>query len=194
MIAAGDKALLLLPVWLMGVALQRSGSLRIFSSYFNVTIALAAVPVFMWLSGQYFVARSITTYIAGPWIVQQLAGAGVFWLDWALGASMMMHLAGICVVSNRMPLEWIEKPVRWCAGISFAAYLIHMPMLRFCAAFLPKDQGLLAIALTSLVIATLGREMERSKDGWRRILNYGVDAFLRLIAPPAASADAPSLK
>jgi peptidoglycan/LPS O-acetylase OafA/YrhL len=174
---AGHKALLLLPIWLMGVALQRWRPLRrlgprtgaaVFAGSFVIIAAIL-------LSG---ISQPLTHVMegwVGPWIYRQLAQARIFWFDWVLGALFTAHLAGARVVMAHVPIERIAAPIRACAGVSFAAYLFHVPLLDFAAAFLRPDQGWLAIALTLLVIATLGRLAERSKSSWRRAL----DAFSR---------------
>jgi peptidoglycan/LPS O-acetylase OafA/YrhL len=59
--------------------------------------------------------------------------------------------------------------------VSFAAYLMHMPLYHLWAAFLPADQGWLAIGLTLAAIAALGHQVERSKRWWRQNLDRLVD-------------------
>ncbi len=170
---AGHKGLLLLPIWLMGVALQRSRTIRQLP---------VAVDVALWIGGLLTVAWVLATMpynsaidamarFAGPWIFKQLAQARVFWLDWALGLAVAAHLVGARTILTRVPIERIATPVRWCAGVSFVAYLFHMPLLELWAAFLPANQGWLAIALTLAVIAGLGAPVERSKRWWRRQLD-----------------------
>jgi peptidoglycan/LPS O-acetylase OafA/YrhL len=169
---AGHKALLLLPIWLMGVALQRARPLRlgarmgaaVFAGSF---VAIAAIL----LSGVSLPLTHAMEHWVGPWLYRQLAQARLFWFDWLLGALFAAHLAGARVVLARVPLERIAAPVRACAGVSFATYLFHVPLLDCLAAFLPQDQGWLAILLTFCVIATLGRLAERSKFRWRRALD-----------------------
>lgn len=134
-------------------------------------------------------AIAITTRVVGAWLFRQLAGARVFWFDWLFGLAIAAHLLGARVVVNRLPVEWIAKPVRWCAGVSFAAYLFHMPLLHLCAAFLPADQGWLAIALTLAAIAVLGPPVERSKRWWRRQLDRAAGLLIatlpkRMLASP----------
>jgi peptidoglycan/LPS O-acetylase OafA/YrhL len=169
---AGHKALLLLPVWLMGVALQRSRSLRrlglgtgaaVFAGSF---LAIAAIL----LSGVSLPLSHVMQGWVGPFLYRQLAQARLFWFDWLLGALFAAHLAGARTVMAHVPLERIAAPVRACAGVSFAAYLFHVPLLDVCAAFLPPDQGWLGIIVTLGVIATLGRQAERTKPWWRQTL------------------------
>jgi peptidoglycan/LPS O-acetylase OafA/YrhL len=172
-VLAGHKALLLLPIWLMGVALQRSRWLR--SPGPGESVALFAgscvIIAALLLAGVSQPLTHIMEGWVGPFIYRQLAQARLFWFDWLLGALFAAHLAGARRVMASVPLDRIAAPVRACAGVSFAAYLFHVPVLDFWAAFLPQSQGWLAIALTLAVIATLGAAAEHSKPWWRRTLD-----------------------
>jgi peptidoglycan/LPS O-acetylase OafA/YrhL len=170
---SGHKGLLLLPIWLMGVALQRSRTIRLLPAGGNIALWLGGLIFVAWvmLSHAYDPAIEAMARFAGPWIFRQLAQARVFWFDWLFGLAIAAHLLGARTASDYLPLEWIARPVRWCAGISFAAYLFHMPLLTLFAAFLPASQGWAAIGLTLAVIALLGPPVERSKRWWRARLD-----------------------
>ena len=185
---AGHKALLLLPVWLLGVALQRSQMLRRLGPAANATLWAGSLLAVVWIivSRAYDAPTAMTEHIVSPWIFLQLAQARAFWFDWVFGLVVAAHLLGARTVASWLPLERIAVPVRWCAGVSFAAYLFHMPLLHFWAAFLAPHQGWLAISLTFAVIAALGRPVERSKRWWRRQLDQALDLLLTRVKPTAA--------
>jgi peptidoglycan/LPS O-acetylase OafA/YrhL len=175
-ILSGHKALLLLPVWLMGVALQRSELLRRWPAWADVGL---------WLGGLLFVASvlAMRAYdvpieamqrLVSPWIHEQLAQARVFWFDWIVGLAVAAHLLRARRVSAWLQMRAIARQVGWCASVSFAAYLFHQPLLFLCAAFLSRDQGRLAIALTLGAIAVLGPPVERRKHWWRHMLGTAV--------------------
>jgi peptidoglycan/LPS O-acetylase OafA/YrhL len=179
-ILAGHKALLLMPIWLMGVALQRSSDLRRLATPGRSAVLFAgacSLIACILLRGGYVPPTHAMQALASPWLYKQLAQARVFWFDWLVGALVTAHLLGARAIVSRLPLEHIAAPVRWCAGVSFAAYLFHVPLLDLCAAFLPKSQGLLALALTLAVIGTLGRFVERSKRWWRRRIGSAADVI-----------------
>jgi peptidoglycan/LPS O-acetylase OafA/YrhL len=166
---AGQKALLLLPIWLMGVVLQRSQRLQRLS----VTTAAA-----IWSGSVMIITLILATHVYNPaihfaesmtnqWIMTHLGQARVFWLDWLLGLAVAANLLGARVLVVHVPLERFAGPIRWCASISFAAYLFHLPLLYFCGAFLPRDAGVLAIGLTLIAIALLGPWVEGTKRWWR---------------------------
>jgi peptidoglycan/LPS O-acetylase OafA/YrhL len=183
-VLAGFKALLLLPIWLMGVALQRSQSLRRFGR---------PAMLALWLTGTAAVGAVLYGHLydppiqamaatVSPWIFRQLAQARVFWFDWLFGLAVAANLLGARVMAPRLPLRRIAPAIRWCAGVSFAAYLFHMPLLYLCASFLPRSQGWVAITLTLLVIGVLGPAVERSKGWWKRTLTTVAATPWRLAA------------
>ena len=186
---AGHKALLLLPIWLMGVALQRAWTLRQLPSMANVALWAAGLLVGGWIlaTHAYNPVIAAMKHFVGPWVFTQLAQARVFWFDWVFGLAVAAHLLGARTVVARLPLERAAAPIQWCAGVSFAAYLFHMPLLQMWAAFLPMDQGWLAIALTLAVIALLGPPVERSKRWWRRMLD-NIAGALPIFGPTKLSA------
>lgn len=169
---AGHKGLLLFPVWLMGVALQRVPVIRRHPAWVDLALWAGGLLVMAWivLTRAYDPAIAAMQNAVTPWFFTQLAQARVFWLDWLFGFAVAAHLLGARQVASWLPLERIAVSSKWCAGVSFAAYLFHFPLLHLWAAFLPPDKGWLAIALTLAVIGVLGPPAERSKGAWRRLL------------------------
>jgi peptidoglycan/LPS O-acetylase OafA/YrhL len=124
----------------------------------------------------------------GPWAMTELAQARVFWFDWLFGLAVAAHFLGARALVARFGLRRIAKPIRWCAGISFAAYLLHPPILTLTAAFLPKTAGITGIILTLLAIAVLGPPIERSKHQWRRYLTVQMDWIISFASKRGGSA------
>jgi peptidoglycan/LPS O-acetylase OafA/YrhL len=170
---SGHKGLLLLPVWLMGVMLQRNPGLRRHSAPLDGALWLISLLLIGWImiGRVYDPAIEWMKSETAPWLFEQLAQSRVFWLDWLLGLLVAVHLLAARRVSQWLPLELIATPAHWCAGVSFAIYLFHYPLLHLSAAFLPVNQGWLAIGITLAIIALLGPPAERSKTLWRGWLN-----------------------
>ncbi len=181
---SGFKAILLLPIWLMGVALHRWRAARAIGLWPTVAVTVAGTAVIVWvLSGRTYDAPSdFMRTLTGPWAVHHLAQVKVFWLDWILGIAVTASLFGARRLAGLLPLSRIAPAIRWCAGISFAAYLFHMPLLHLWASFLPPSQGWLAIFLTLSIIALLGPPTERGKRAWQNALT-GVAGHLSGIRP-----------
>jgi hypothetical protein len=170
---SGFKALLLFPIWLMGVALYRWSTLQQLGRTTTLGLCAAGTAAVAWV----LAARGYTGPIeimqarVSPWVFNQLDQARVFWFDWCMGLAVAASLFGAREFARYLPLTAIAPAIKWCAGISFAAYLFHMPLLHLCAAFLPRAQGWLAVSLTLGVIALLGTPVERSKRWWQHQLS-----------------------
>jgi hypothetical protein len=93
---AGFKALLLLPIWIMGVALQRARPLRGLGPRTSVALFVGAFVILaiILVSGVSLPLTHVMKGWVGPWIYKQLAQARIFWFDWLLGALFAAHLAG----------------------------------------------------------------------------------------------------
>lgn len=190
LLIGGHKAILLAPIWLMGVALQRWQPLRRLP---------APAGAALWGGALALVVLTLATHVyngpialerdaISPWLWHQLAEARVFWFDWLFGLIVAAHLVGARSVAPWLGLERIARPIRFCAGISFAAYLFHDPLLRLAAACMPNHL-FLAIALTLAAIAVLGPAAEHSKAWWRRqLMRLAAKAgFIALPALPGAA-------
>ena len=197
LLLGGHKAILLLPIWLMGVALQRSRIIRRLPAWADAALWAASLLViaFVLATRFYDIPIALAQRLTPAWVWTQLAQARVFWFDWIFGLAVAAHLLGARTVSAWLPLERIAKPVRWCAGISFATYLFHEPLLHFWGAFLRQDQGGLAIALTFAAIAVLGPPVEHSRLWWRRTLSRIAQRIgANLGGPRPGSAKPPAFK
>ena len=172
LLLSGHKGILLFPVWMMGVNLQKTSSLR------NHSVATDAL---LWLTSLILISTIMLERLfdpimrfvienTNPWLMTQLAQARAFPLDWMFGLLVTAHLLASRRIAEFLPLKRLEKPARWCAGVSFAVYLFHAPLLHLTASFLNPNQGWLAIALTLAAISVLGPPAESSKRQWRRWL------------------------
>lgn len=165
----GFKGLLLLPVWLTGVALHRGVGIRRQEGPSALAMFAAGGAIFIWLTvlGPYGQIQAVNVRVLGPWLAHELDQARLFWFDWISSAAIALHIAGAGAVVDRLPLARIARFIRWCASISFSAYLFHEPLLHLCAAFLPREYGLAAMGITAVTIAAIGPVVERTKGAWR---------------------------
>ena len=79
----GHKGLLLLPVWLMGVALQRAPALRRHPAWVDGLLWAGGLGFMGWvvMTRAYDPAIHVMQDAVSPWVFKQLAEARVFWLD-----------------------------------------------------------------------------------------------------------------
>jgi peptidoglycan/LPS O-acetylase OafA/YrhL len=125
---AGPNALLLLPVWLVGIALARLPQAR-------------AIPP---LPGTLLVSLALISLAAVPLAEMPLHHALRAVVPWAMGYSLYalsdlllaiaiaLGFAGLrAATADGAPwLETVAGPVRYCASFSFSLYLLHWPILK----------------------------------------------------------------
>ncbi|MEK8034847.1 acyltransferase [Ideonella sp. DXS29W] len=169
----GPKILLLLPVWLLGVWAYRYS---------------ARVPLGAGQGGLLFVG-SIAGYLAfrlngGPdellefskelfgteFLYDKLSWSRKFLSSYVIGACVAANFVGAVALARRLPRlpVWMEQPIRYCAGFTFALYLMHYPLLQFFAALTVavglEPYRLAVVGLGPLaVVWLLGGSIERQK-------------------------------
>ena len=125
---AGPKIILLLPVWLLGVAAWRWRT---------------ALPAGL---GAPMIAASVAGFIALEAIGGQhsFLHPGSRWLppefsayDYILGAIVALFIVGLANARLPMPAGWLNRMVHALAGTTFGLYLLHFPLLNFFATVVP---------------------------------------------------------
>jgi peptidoglycan/LPS O-acetylase OafA/YrhL len=166
----GPKIQLLLPIWLLGVALywfRPKGS-----ALLGWTLAGTAVVLFV-------LAKSFQlSQLARPLndVLPFRIGQSFFFLwQYAVGFLVTTHLVGMRMVTLRWPAG-VERTIRRLAGQTFSLYLFHLPIMNFLAVALPMGwgawwRGAANIVLTLLACHLLSRVTEARKDVWARALD-----------------------
>lgn len=125
---AGLKIVLLLPVWLLGVAAYRwprrldpHTALRLF--ILTVIVGLA----YYWFDCSVMIRSAVQR--AAPGLLQNLHGSDLFLGDYLLG---LIVAANFIAAASMGPyfsgLLRIESPVRYLASFTLSTYLLHMPL------------------------------------------------------------------
>ncbi|MAP93468.1 MAG: hypothetical protein CMK07_00810 [Ponticaulis sp.] len=201
---AGWKILLLMPSWLLGVALWkavRSGLPAQQSRAFLVSCLAAPVLFYVMAHATGLPDTLIfwTHSLLGDRIWANIGFSDNF--VWANGLAMLVtiHLYGVAgilmsqqVVSQKAPAKpnTGERLIRWLAGGSFALYLFHYPVLQFLGAVIPGEttdlwrQGLLLVT-TFAIVMLLADVTERRRGGLRRLLR-GIAQPSPALTKPAA--------
>jgi hypothetical protein len=91
------------------------------------------------------------------------------------------------------PLQPVSGVIPWPGPKIFALYLFHLPILSFSTVF-PADpssalQMIALVAVTILVVTTIGRLCEQSKGAYERLFLFLWERCSLLL--PAASARVP---
>jgi len=178
---AGPKILVLLPIWLLGVAAWRWR---------------ADLPRQL---GGPLVVVSLTGFIA----LEALGGQQLFWhprtpwlppsyspYDYIIGALVALLIVGLANARLPMPGFRFERAVHWLAGASFGLYLLHYPLLNFFGTVIPgpTDGAMHRVLLFVLPLGAalvLARLTEEQRGALKRRLRRGVDIVLAKWSPPA---------
>jgi hypothetical protein len=125
--AAGLKIALLMPVWLLGVALYRS---KIMLSQ-RVALPLFVASILVWLAFFWFdCSVAIRTHLMSvrPEI-KSLNGANQFVGDYLLALIVAANFIAAASLGNRLRLLFnLEKYIRYFASFTLSVYLFHMPL------------------------------------------------------------------
>lgn len=128
-LAAGPSILLLMPVWLAGVALTHWGLVR----RVPLKMAPAVFVVCAWLVARLFdIDRMILIPFLKAWWP-----FGLKWSSWAIADLGMAVIMGLALMAIRTLVTAVEPqvlrlrgPAQWLAGFSFTLYLFHWPLIQ----------------------------------------------------------------
>jgi peptidoglycan/LPS O-acetylase OafA/YrhL len=159
---AGPRALIVMPIWLMGVWVFRA---KLDAGWSKVLLGFALVQPVLVLAAYHQLGLkeagfAITTgWVDGKWLDN---GSAFILTDFWLGLSFALHLlaakrwfaSDMAAVPLRW-LEWAEGPIRALAARSFTLYLIHLPLMFVLTAVLSLgvQGGLLTVMV---MIGTVG--------------------------------------
>jgi peptidoglycan/LPS O-acetylase OafA/YrhL len=154
---AGPKILLLLPVWLAGVAAYHLTRSNAVSERMGAALALGSVVgyvVFRVVGGEAFLMRISIDWL-GREAIQALHFSGGFLSAYVAAVLFAMHLVGIAAIAGRLAPFLPERPIRYLAGFTFSLYLFHFPLLHFFAA-IAEYTGTSAYKSFIVPVGTLG--------------------------------------
>jgi peptidoglycan/LPS O-acetylase OafA/YrhL len=167
---AGPKILLLLPIWLLGVAAWRwRGDLPRQLGGPLVIASLAGLVTLEALGGQ-----QLFWHPSSNWLPP-----GYSAYDYIVGLFVSLLILGLANVDPPMPGLTSQRAVRWLAGTSFGLYLLHYPLLNFFGTVIPGPPDgavhrLLVFALALGAALALARLAEPQK----KALNRGLHSIL----------------
>lgn len=166
-VIAGPKILLLLPVWLLGVAVywhRPNLGARTALAVFLLTALLACAVSF----GHMSIWLRIHMAACWPGAMAALHGANQFLGDWLLGLLVAANFAAAaCLGRFGAVLLRAAGPIRWAAGCTFSAYLYHMPLLAGAVLLLHLRGAAALLAVLAGVVA-LAEVSERRVSAVRR--------------------------
>lgn len=187
MLVAGPKILLLLPVWLAGVAAYYVSRANVVSAGVGAAIALGSLAGFtvFRLFDLPALLTGVSTAWLGPARMQALHFSQGFLGFYVTGLLFALHMVGISALGGRLAPFLPERPIRYLAGFTFALYLFHFPLLHFFAAAAETTgtsayKALIVPVGTLGVVWVLGEFTEKRKSTVRRWVTALFDAVSRL--------------
>jgi len=166
LLLAGPKILMLMPIWLMGVALyQRMPTFSQTTAWliFIGTIVMAAAMC--WLD-----VSAIWTgwlYDVAPPIWRAHYSTQVLY-DMVLGIIVSANFAAICSLDASLQyLRIVERPIRYLASFTLSLYLFHAPLSELFLKVMKLDRPLPFYAAMAASIFLLAQLTER-RTGWYR--------------------------
>jgi peptidoglycan/LPS O-acetylase OafA/YrhL len=188
---AGPRILVMLPLWLAGLAcyrLTRAGRRSV-----PIGVLCVSVSVAGWIAYEAWALRHgrlDNSFAAAAFDRPQLAE------DYLVAALFGLQLIGIARLSDVVGrlLGRFAQPIRWLAGATFSLYLLHFPVMQFIAAAMPWPPAstvarVLVFALSLGIVLLLAEVTERRKAAWRRVI-WAIS--LRLFPlPPALGSRSP---
>jgi peptidoglycan/LPS O-acetylase OafA/YrhL len=178
---AGPKVLLLLPVWLMGVAAWRyRAALPERLGGPLVIVSLAALIAIEAFGGQRLFCHANTHWLP----------PGYSAYDYILGAVVALSIVGFANMQPPMPRVSFERAVRGLAGTAFGLYLFHYPLLNFFGTLVPgpPDRAIHRLLVFGLALGGalgLAGLIEPRKGALKRGLRAALDAVIKRCRPPA---------
>ncbi len=178
---AGPKILLLLPVWLMGVAAFHL-SVRITLTK-PMALLFSIIPLII-----YFLYRDIeapkhllkiTIELLGrDFVYHDLKFSKEFINDYLVGFLVATHILGtITLLKNLSPPKPLDTIIKYFAGMTFALYLFHYPLLQFYGSI--THNGVAIVSLTFLTVLLLAPHTEGKKKTWQRLISKLLRRIIR---------------
>jgi len=185
----GPRILLLFPIWLLGWMVWRQRNRLSPKTGLILFVGSIVLYLALCVSG------------AGPAFGRTLDAALLqnFWLDWSrlagwkylLGLLMAINILGFSAFAGHVSFGRAAVLIRAAAGMTFALYLFHYPLLSFFGAVLPgPSPGLLrcleigGLALISVV--GLAQISEGQKHHWRGLLDHAWPSSALAVKPPTS--------
>ncbi len=170
---AGPKILLLLPVWLLGVLLFRASrnfQLHIATGVLLVTGSIALYTLYR-ISGTPEYLYELTEEVLSTHFVRnKLEFSRWFLNDYLVAMLVAMNILGVVSISGRIRVhDKTGQYIRYFAGMTFALYLFHYPLLQLYASVFNNNAAVVVLTLTSVIL--LAPVTEGRKSYWLKLMD-----------------------
>jgi peptidoglycan/LPS O-acetylase OafA/YrhL len=162
-VAMGPKILILLPVWLLGVAAFQIAAGGRVGERLGLALILGSIAG----AGLTIACRSAIALPAD--VAAPLSWSRDFPADYVLGLCIAANIMGFWAFGARLarPLELAAAPIRYLAGLTFPLYLCHFPLLMLFGAAFVRDrtatENIMVIVATLACVCAAAPFMERQR-------------------------------
>ena len=201
MLVCGPKVLLLFPIWLAGVYLDRGRIwTRLTAGPGLLLFAASLLLVFFYhrLGGPAYFRGVVGQLVGSEFQLERMTWSGEFIGDYLVGLMVMLNFAAF-----RAAAPWLARlvvpfarPIRWAASFTFSLYLYHRALILFYIACVGGDPRssvfyfeVLALVLVSVYV--LGLLTEHRKTWFRRQTDRCVSAIERVVAKATLQPETP---
>jgi peptidoglycan/LPS O-acetylase OafA/YrhL len=176
-LVAGPNIVMLLPVWLIGMAAY------LYRDCGRISKPLALAGCFVALTATIFVLRHLPDWPetpgAHPWY---FAGAAISDAIGGLGWGALIWFFNRAFVGDGIG-EMLYRVVRWMAGHTFSLYLYHAPLVILATALVPPfmvvgTEWVPIVAILAIVLV-LGAITESQRRRWKRLFGWAWDRLFR---------------
>lgn len=177
MLIAGPKILLLLPVWLLGVALYKWAP--VLGRYKAICIFNASIVfglAFVWLDVSVHIREAMK--MTWPVAMALTRGSSSFVGDFLLGLIVAANFIAAASLEMK-PLFRFEKLIRYLSGFTFSTYVLHMPLVILIWNGLGVHNAIAFYVLLALLIFVLGQLTERQTKFYRAALDWRFPAYIK---------------
>lgn len=165
---AGPKILLLMPVWLLGVWLQRRmPALERGTAWRLFLLTLAVGLAFIWFDLGARIREAMRA--AWPDAMALTRGSNQFVGDFLLGLVVALHF----LAAGSLRMDWLlkcERAIRYLSSYTFSMYVFHMPLVVLIWNGLGVRSGPAFIGLLLAGIVVMGELTERRTQWYRKVL------------------------
>jgi hypothetical protein len=172
LLIAGPKILLLFPVWLAGVYVYKFKD-RIYLTKLQA-YAIALLPLIIYVLYKkadidVFLLEITVGHFGQDFVYEQMRWSRRFLHDYIIAVLFSAHLIGVISLSRYISInKWFANSISHMAGMTFALYLFHFPLLQFFAVF--DDNGIKIVIMTFCSIYLVAFITERRKKEWRLVI------------------------
>lgn len=168
MLIAGPKIVILLPVWVMGVITYHLSTRITLGKLRAVIFALVPLAAYIYIR-ETEMQKALLAYtvelLGYDFVYSDLKWSRRFISDFIVGGLVSMHILGMVELAKSFSFPTcLEKIIRYFAGMTFAVYLFHYPLLQFFGSIV--HNGPLIVALTFVTIMCIAPVTEGQKRRW----------------------------